>query len=142
MTKYRKSRAFTLVEIMLSVVIFTIGIIAIMSLFPLSLRDVARARVMTQAAFLCQAKTEEYLGKPGDTVPDYVNSNGTFEPEFPDFTYVVRKYPYSGTQGSTTYDSQALWEIHVSVFHTINNRQSPLVEHFALKGCIGEQKGF
>ena len=142
MTCHRKCRAFTLVEIMLSVVIFTIGIISIMSLFPISLRDVARARVMTQAAFLCQAKTEEYLAKPGDTIPDYVNTNGKFEPEFPDFTFVVRKYPYSANQGASTYDSSALWELHVSVFHTINNRQSPLVEHFTLKGCIGEQKGF
>jgi Tfp pilus assembly protein PilV len=142
MIAHRKTKAFTLVEIMLAIVIFTIGIIAIMSLFPLSLRDVARARVMTQAAFLCQAKMEEFLAKPGDTIPDYVNTNGKFEPEFPDFTFVVRKYPYSGKEGATSYDSSALWELHVSVFHTINNRTAPLVEHFTLKGCIGEQKGF
>lgn len=136
----KKIRGYTLIEIMMAIIIFTVGIISIMSLFPASVRDTRRARVMTQATFLCQAKTEEILSLPGTTIPAEVAKTGKFTPDFPDFSFVVRKYPYTYQKNGSTYVSFALAEIHVSVFHPINNRKAPLCEYYVIKGCVGEQK--
>lgn len=135
-----KFRGYTLIEIMMAIVIFTVGIISIMALFPASVRDTRRARVMTQAVFLCQGKTEEILSMPGTKIPDEVAKTGKFTPDFPDFSYVVRKYPYTYTRNGSTFNSYALAEIHVSVFHPINDRKAPLCEFYVIKGCVGEQK--
>ncbi len=135
-----KVKGYTLVEIMMAIIIFTIGIISIMSLFPASVKDTRRARVMTQAVFLCQAKTEEILAMPGTKIPDEVAKTGKFTPDFPDFSFVVRKYPYTYKKDGTTYTSLAMCEIDVSVFHPINDRKAPLCEFYVIKGCVGEQK--
>ncbi len=85
---------------------------------------------------------EEVLSDPGAWIPEEYSYTGTFAPEFPDFTYVVRKYPYTYEENGKKIESIALSKIHVSVFHPINNRSKPLVEYFSLKGGVGEQKGF
>lgn len=138
----KKAGGYTLVEIMLAILIFTGAMVTVLTLFPLSLRHVVRARIMTQAAFLCQAKMEEVLSDPGAWIADEYTYTGKFEPEFPDFSYVVRKYPYTYEENGKKIESMALLKIHVSVFHPINNRSAPLVEYTALKGGVGEQKGF
>ena len=135
-----KLKGYTLIEIMMAIIIFTVGIISIMALFPASVRDTRRARVMTQAVFLCQGKMEEILSMPGTKIPDEVVKTGKFIPDFPDFSFVVRKYPYAYMKNGTLYNSYALAEIHVSVFHPINNRKAPLCEFYVIKGCVGEQK--
>jgi len=134
----KKFFGYTLVEIMLAIVIFTIGIISLMSLLPVALRSTRRARIMTQAAFLCQAKTEEVLAIPGVIIPEDFDKTGRFTPDFPDFTYVVRKYIYIYEVDGRRVESHSVSEIHVSVFHPINNRKKPLCEYFTLRGRIGE----
>ena len=132
-------KGFTLIEIMMAIVIFTVGIIAIMSLFPISVRDTRRARIMTQAAFLCQAKMEEVISLPGTLIPPDYDKTGKFSPDFEDFSFVVRKYPYVYKKDGSSFESYALSEIHVSVFHSINDRKAPLCEYYTIKGSVGEQ---
>lgn len=136
------AKGYSLIEVMIALMIFSGAMITILALFPISLRDAYRAKIMTQAAFLCQAKMEEILSVPGTMAPPESDRSGRFEPEFPDFTYVARKYPYVYYVNGRRITSLALSEIHVAVFHPINNRRSPLVEHFTIKSGIGEQKGF
>lgn len=129
--KFKKSiRAFTLIEIMIALIIFTVGIISIMSLFPLSLKSALRARIVTQATFLAQARLEEELSEPAMTMPD--NSSGTFEPDFPNFVYVIRKSDFN--------DNPAITKIEVYVFHPINDRKQPLAHLTALKCTQGAIK--
>lgn len=136
----RSYRAFTLVEIMLAIVIFTFCIVSMMTVFIEGMRYNTRAKIMTQAAFLCQAKMEEVLSIPGIVIPEDPGPDSRFESPFQEFSFVVRKFPYRYTEGAIMYDSVALSQIHITVFHPINDRKSPLVELYAVKGGVGEQE--
>ncbi|MCD4782748.1 MAG: type II secretion system GspH family protein [Candidatus Eremiobacteraeota bacterium] len=136
----RSYRAFTLVEIMLAIVIFTFCIVSMMTVFVEGMRYNTRAKIMTQAAFLCQAKMEEVLSIPGIVIPEEFNKTGNFEAPLQEFSFVVRKFPYRYVEGAKTYDSVALSQIHITVFHPVNDRKSPLVELYAVKGGVGEQE--
>ncbi len=61
-TKQNK-RGFTLVEAMIALTIFVIGILAVLQFLPMSTKLAARARLKSQAIFLTQGKMEEYLAK-------------------------------------------------------------------------------
>ncbi len=123
-------RAFTLVEIMIALVIFVFGIVSIMYLFPVSLKSIYRARIVTQAIFLAQAKLEEELSKPASSYPSTTEpSSGTFEPDFPEFVYVMRKSSFNG--------DISLNKIDIYIFHPINNRKKPIAHLCALKGSLG-----
>lgn len=57
------SWGFTLIEALIALTIFSIGILAILQIVPLATRVAMRSRLRTQAIFLSQAKEEEYLAK-------------------------------------------------------------------------------
>lgn len=61
--QYNHQRAFTLVEAVVALAIFIIGILAILQFLPAATKLALRARHKTQAAFLTQGKMEEYLAK-------------------------------------------------------------------------------
>ena len=95
---------------------------------------------MTQAAFLAQGKMEEALSIPGTVIPDDYNKTGNFEPPFQEFSFVVRKFPYRYIDAGKEYNSLALSQIHIAIFHPINDRKTPIVELYAVKGGLGEQE--
>ena len=75
---------FTLVEVLASLTILLIGILAIISLFPQGMKSAKVAEDLTVAALLAQQKTEdikrqEYLWSAGTTAGPY---NFALEPNF------------------------------------------------------------
>jgi len=78
---------FSLVEILIAIVVFTVGIIAIMYLFPFGVKDISRAKDLTAATFLGQAKLEEALVLQYDPMdlPDPVE--GEFSTDYPGLFY-------------------------------------------------------
>ncbi len=55
----RNKRAFTLLEVLVSLAILLAGILAILNFFPLSLKANREAELVSQAALLAQLKAEE-----------------------------------------------------------------------------------
>lgn len=55
----RPERAYSFLEILISLVIFLAGILAILNFFPVSVRAAARAEHLTVATLLAQQKAEE-----------------------------------------------------------------------------------
>lgn len=55
---------FTLLEAIIALMIFLVGILATLQFFPNSAKLIIAARHNTQASFLLQEKIEEYLAKP------------------------------------------------------------------------------
>jgi len=61
--KKQNKRGFTLIEAVIALTIFVIGILAVLQFLPMSTKLAARARLKSQAVFLTQGKVEEYLAK-------------------------------------------------------------------------------
>ena len=61
MLKFTKTmkKGFTIVEVLAGIVILSIGIIAVVNLFPSSTRVVTHFQKQTQAIYLAQSKLEE-----------------------------------------------------------------------------------
>lgn len=55
----RNKSAFTLIEIIIALVILTVGLVSILALFPVGLDAMSRAANTTKATFLAQADMEE-----------------------------------------------------------------------------------
>lgn len=56
-----KKQGFTLIEAVVAIAIFVVGILAILQFLPAASKVAWQARHKTQAAFLIQGKLEEYL---------------------------------------------------------------------------------
>jgi len=61
--KKQNKRGFTLIEAIIALTIFVIGILAVVQFLPMSTKLATRARLKSQAIFLTQGKMEEYLAK-------------------------------------------------------------------------------
>jgi prepilin-type N-terminal cleavage/methylation domain-containing protein len=128
-----KSRGFSLLEILIAIVIFAVGIIAVMYLFPLGVRDITLARELTAATFLGQAKMEEMLLAPADPnrLPD--RAEGSFSPDYPLLFFTVARQNFQG-KPSLTY-------ISVDVYKLVEGGSRKAIVHYdALRGTGGSSE--
>lgn len=114
------SKGFTLIEIVLAIFIMSLGIIAIMQVFPTTLMVSKDTEEMTRATFLAERKMEEVKGKiryENDFANDYNESSPTAFPP-PDENY---KYTVIDTEDEHPGEVK---EIKVTVWHDSNNNNS------------------
>ena len=96
----RSLRGTTLVEVLVVIVVFLIGILAIAQIFPGGIKILARTRNMSMAQALARAEVESLKSNPG-LVPEavlpvtYVNT-GYFDPQT-DANKLITEYAPSGT---------------------------------------------
>ena len=101
----RFRRGTTLVEVLVVIVVFLIGILAIAQIFPGGIKILVRTRNVSMAQALARAEIESLKSNPG-LVPEavlpvtYVNS-GFFDPQT-DPTKLINAYAPSGTAISAT----------------------------------------
>lgn len=102
---HRFRRGTTLVEVLVVIVVFLIGILAIAQIFPGGIKILARTRNMSMAQALARAEIESLKSNPG-LVPEavlpvtYVNA-GYFDPQT-DANKLINEYAPSGTGISAT----------------------------------------
>lgn len=109
---------FTFIEIMVSILILATGVILLLSIFPVSLRNLQKSKDVTLATFLAQTKMEE-LRNYGQDIPESEFPVNEYEvPNHQTFTYKVEKLPL----WNSSYK-----EIKVSVSKKEKNRQGQLV---------------
>lgn len=96
-----RRRGTTLVEVLVVIVVFLIGILAIAQIFPGGIKILARTRNQSMALSLARAQVEELKARP-DLVPEavlpivYQDSGGVFVPVV-DATKLVTDYAPTGT---------------------------------------------
>ncbi|MFP4498331.1 MAG: prepilin-type N-terminal cleavage/methylation domain-containing protein [Vulcanimicrobiota bacterium] len=125
-TSINKNSGFTLIEIMVSILIFVIGIITILYLFPISLKQVKLSKIKTQGLFLAQGVLEEEISRKE---PDFSALEGNLGPDFPDFNYAVNK--------EFIENSWSIFEINVEITHKFNNHTTPVSKLTVLKSMGG-----
>lgn len=96
----RSARGTTLVEVLVVIVVFLIGILAIAQIFPGGIKILARTRNMSMAQALARAEVESLKSNPG-LVPEAVlpvtyNNVGFFDPQT-DPNKQITEYAPSGT---------------------------------------------
>lgn len=94
--KYNKS-GFTLIEITIALLILTVGLVGILTLFPVGFDAAGRAGNITIATFLAQKRIVELklVGYDTGVVHDALpiidggsgTQNGTFAPDYPNYTW-------------------------------------------------------
>jgi len=120
----RPGRGFSLVEIMISIVIFAIGVIAVMYLFPMGVRDIGKAKELTAATYLGQAKMEEALLNPA-TSPE-----GAFPSPYENLYYTVSHAPFQ--------NRSTMIKVSVEVYKMLDSStRKRLVRLDTLKGTGG-----
>jgi general secretion pathway protein I len=68
-------KGFTLLEIVIALAIFAIGLVGLLSLFPVGFQSAKKASDLTQATIYAQEKMEELKQSDFDSISD---SSGTF----------------------------------------------------------------
>jgi len=66
--KYQSTKSFSLIELLITIFILAIGIVGILSAFPLGGQLENSAKMATVATQLAQAKIEEIISKPYDDI--------------------------------------------------------------------------
>ncbi len=69
----RSHLGYSFIEVLISLIIFLTGIVAILNFFPVSLKSAGRAEELTQAVFLAQQKAEE-IRRDNDAASDTINA--------------------------------------------------------------------
>ncbi|MDQ7824539.1 MAG: prepilin-type N-terminal cleavage/methylation domain-containing protein [Candidatus Eremiobacteraeota bacterium] len=123
--KRSSGRGFSLTEVLIAMVIFTIGIIAIMYLFPLGMQEISRTKDLTAAIFLGQAKLEEVLLLPAHVAP-VEESSFT---EYPSLFFRVTKTAFQ--------NKPSLIQISVEVSKMRDGGSVTIMRYDALKGAGG-----
>ncbi|MFH1454061.1 MAG: type II secretion system protein [Armatimonadota bacterium] len=106
----RKSRGFSLIEVVIAIVILFSVATVICMLYPVSFKGIAMAKDKTVAMALAQQKIEECLTNPRGNY-----TSGDFSPEHPDYKYDITKTPVSGIK--------KLKELKVEVYKIINGKK-------------------
>ncbi len=120
-------KGFSLIEVMIAIVIFAAGVIAVMYLFPLGVKEVSFTKELTAATFLAQAKLEETLLLPATVAPDVT---GDFGPEYPQLTYIITRRRYM--------NKPQMIHIAIEVYKVAQGGGTRTVIHYdALKGAGG-----
>ena len=95
--------AFSLVEMVVALFIFSVAVVAMMEVFTLCLRSTATSVNYSRAVFLAQGLTEESLAEGDPTVGE---DDGEFDADLPDGTW---------TREITETDTAGLYELRVTV---------------------------
>lgn len=104
----KKSSGYTLIEVLLAIVVFTIAILTTLEIFNLSIKVTQTARENTIAANLAEKQIESYRGQPFSQI----NSNSTVtQPvsELPDGTMKTTTSPYQGSNRITQVEVEVYW---------------------------------
>ncbi len=76
---FRRTDGFSLIEIMVAVVIFSIGVLGLGALFPMAVRNINQGAMMTRATHHAQSKMEDLLDAGnGDLQSGADTLNGQF----------------------------------------------------------------
>jgi len=120
-------KGFSLIEVMIAIVLFAAGVIAVMYLFPLGVKEVSFTKELTAATFLAQAKLEEKLLLPAMIDTD---ETGTFAPDYPQLTYLITRRRYM--------NKPQMIHIAVEVYKAVPGGGTRTIIHYdALKGVGG-----
>jgi len=115
------ARGFSLLELVAALLVFSLGMLLLVNLFPVSYTHLGRSREITSAAFLCQGKMDEVLAEPyADPAP----ADGTF-PENPRYGWQVEKRPFSAN----------LKQVITRVFDHLGPRPVLAAEYSTLQGA-------
>lgn len=128
--KTDRHRGYSLIEILIAIVIFTIGIIAIMYLFPFGVKDINRSKELTAATFLGQAKMEEALLIDYDPTDLPLHNEGDFGSDYPGLTYSMDCSRFKN----------GLSLIHISVKVFKYGKERPLISLDTLKSTGGNRE--
>jgi type IV pilus assembly protein PilV len=78
-----RSRGFTLLEVLIAVLVFSLGLLGVAGLMVLSVRTNHSAYLRTQASFLAESMADRMRGNVGHTLDyngDYAGSDATGDP--------------------------------------------------------------
>ncbi|MGV8123007.1 MAG: prepilin-type N-terminal cleavage/methylation domain-containing protein [Candidatus Xenobiia bacterium LiM19] len=126
-TKTLSEKGFSLIEVMIAIVLFAAGVIAVMYLFPLGVKEVSFTKELTAATFLAQAKLEEKLLLPAAVDSD---ETGNFGPEYPQLTYTITRRRYM--------NKTQMIHIAIEVYKAVPGGGTRTIIHYdALKGVGG-----
>ena len=86
-------RSFTLIEIVISLVILTTGLLGMLALFPVGLDATKRAGINTNATLLAQTTIEDLKRR---SYSDNLDADGTFSTPFDYYDYAVDETALTG----------------------------------------------
>jgi len=122
----RSAQAFTLVEVLIAITLFAVGMLSVLQIFPINRRFLTQSALATQAAFLAQEQMEtvQSVGyaalTPGTYQPATAASSVAGDPlsiftEQTTVTLVDGNWQNSSTGGSTSATDVGLKRITVLV---------------------------
>lgn len=118
-------KGFSFAETVVAVLILMLGVLFLVTLFPLSIKNLGKSKQITIATNLAQQKLEEYINNPASIT----SARGGFS-DYPGFYYQINKKRVTwGTD---------LKQVTVRVFHTYND--APVVDA-TLSRIILEKSG-
>lgn len=109
-----KTEGFTLIEALIAIFVLTVGIVAILQVFPLALNLGSFSEKQTQAVFLAQAKIEEIKSRSYSSISVGVLNETTLISPFDKFSRQTTVRFVDSDLAATTSDS-GLKEIDVQV---------------------------
>jgi prepilin-type N-terminal cleavage/methylation domain-containing protein len=98
-----RESGFSLIEIMVAVIIFAIGVLGLAALFPMAMRNVNQGAMITRATQCAQGKIEDLLDAGIGTVGSGADTVGLFHRSW-------TAAPDSLADGLTTVRVSVLWE--------------------------------
>lgn len=109
--KQSNPSGFTFIELIISMTIFLIGVVGIMSLLPVGIRASVRAVNITKAAFLAQMVMEE-IKRDGyaSLLPSPGERPETDSVDYPDFRYSVDWADVSGETNLISVTVSVSWQ--------------------------------
>jgi len=105
---------FTLLEVMVAILVLTIGIVAVLQIFPLALSIEMSNQMETQGTLLCQEKIEEKISKAYRDVAIGIETEDILSPPFEKFSRET-KISYVDTNLAITTSDLGLKKIEVMV---------------------------
>lgn len=115
---------------MISIVIFAIGVISVMYLFPMGARDIGKARELTAATYLGQAKMEEMLLSTDIDTPQ-IEPEGSFAPAYPGLYYSVTRSYFPSNKRTMMLLSVEVYKL------SAGSERKRIVHYDSLKGIGG-----
>lgn len=109
-----QERGFTFLEVMVAVLILTIGIVAVLQIFPVGLNVERTSQMTTQGSLLAQEKIEEFTSKAYQDVPVGTETEGSLTSPFEKFSRET-KITYVNADLQETGSNTGLKKIEVTV---------------------------
>jgi Tfp pilus assembly protein PilV len=110
-----KEKSFTLIETVISIFIFSVGVIGLMLALYLGVQMTSKSKMQTCASKLAQDKMEEIISLPYEEITSSFEDYGTIE-SFDSYKRVSSVYYYDPDSFSTTTVDTGLKFVDMSVF--------------------------